>query len=153
MAALFTAHESRALLRARRLLERALRDPAAPVFDRVEMTREYLKARFAGLDHEQIHALFLDTQHTLIAAEIVSIGSIAQADLYPRELARTALRLNASAIILAHNHPSGSTTPSAADRHLTVAARVALSYIDVRLLDHVVVAGDQIVSAAERGLL
>ena len=153
MATLFTVQESRTLDRARRLLERALIDPHEPVFDRVDKTRDYLRARFVGVDHEQVHALYLDARHALIAAEVASIGSLTTAPVYPREIARAALRHNASAVILAHNHPSGEPSPSDADRMLTGAVRDALRLIEVRLLDHVVVAGPKITSAAERGVL
>lgn len=153
LAHLFTAREERIVQRARVLLERPLRDPSLPAFDRLDVVRDYLRARFAGLDHEQAHALYLNSQHVLIAAEVVSIGTLAQCPVYPREVARRALHHNAGAVILAHNHPSGCATPSAADQQLTRALQTALLCIDVRLLDHVVVSGNALESAAGKGLL
>lgn len=153
MAGIYTAQEARTLQRARHLFERTLTDPQAPLFDRVDATRDYLRARFAGLDHEQVHALYLDFRHALIAAEVVGIGTLNQVTVHPREIARAALRLNAGAVILAHNHPSGEAKPSRADELVTLSVRAALDLIGVRLLDHVVVARTTIASAAERGVL
>lgn len=153
MAHVFTAREERIVQRARALLERPLREPTLPAFDRLDAVRDYLRLRFAGLDHEQAHALYLNAQHVLIAAEVVSIGTLSQCPVYPREVARRALFHNAAAVVLAHNHPSGLATPSPADQHLSAALTGALRFIDVRLLDHVVVSGNVLCSAAERGLL
>ena len=98
-------------------------------------------------------ALFLDSQHRLLAAEELFRGTLAQTSVYPREVVKSALAHNAAAVIFAHNHPSGVAEPSRADELLTQALRQALSLVDIRTLDHFVVAGAQVVSFAERGLL
>ena len=96
---------------------------------------------------------FLNAQHGLIAFEDLFRGTLTQTSVYPREVLRRALRYNAAAVILAHNHPSGMVEPSRADLALTAALKDALAFIDVRVLDHVVVAGSRTVSMAERGLV
>ncbi|MGA8009610.1 MAG: JAB domain-containing protein, partial [Thiomonas sp.] len=98
-------------------------------------------------------ALFLDSQHRLIASEELSRGTLAYTSVYPREIVKAALRLNAGALILAHNHPSGVAEPSAADRALTQTLKSALALVDVRVLDHLVVTRQSVFSFAERGLL
>lgn len=115
--------------------------------------RRYLQARLRGLDHEVFAALFLDSQHRLIAYEAITHGTIDGASIYPREVVKAALRLGAAAIIFAHNHPSGVAEPSAADRVLTDRLREALQLVDVRVLDHFVVGEGRPVSFAERGWL
>jgi DNA repair protein RadC len=97
--------------------------------------------------------LFLDAQNRLIAAEELFRGTLTQTSVYPREILKRALHHNAAAVILAHNHPSGVTEPSRADELLTRALREALQQVDVRVLDHLIVAGHQSLSFAERGLL
>ncbi|EIT68862.1 MULTISPECIES: RadC family protein [Hydrocarboniphaga] len=123
----------------------SLSDPSA--------VRRYLQARLRGLDHEVFAALFLDSQHRLIAYEAITHGTIDGASIYPREVVKAALRLGAAAIIFAHNHPSGIAEPSAADRILTDRLREALRLVDVRVLDHFVVGEGRPVSFAERGWL
>lgn len=145
--------EERTIARARSILERQLRSADLPRFDAPTAVKAYLSTRFAGIDHEQVHALYLNAQHVLIAAEVAAIGSLTHASLSPREIARAALRHNAAAVILAHNHPSGLAEPSRADMMLTEAVRAALGLVEVRLLDHVVVAAGVVVSASERGRL
>ena len=108
---------------------------------------------FAGLQREEFVALWLDTQNRLIGSETLSTGTLTQASVYPREVARSALFANARSVIFAHNHPSGTAEPSRADEFLTQTLRSALGLVDVRFLDHFVVAGDQVVSFAERGLV
>jgi len=102
---------------------------------------------------ESFVGLFVDSQHRIIAALELFRGTLTQTAVYPREVARHALRLNAAAVIFAHNHPSGVAEPSAADRMLTDTLRGALAQIDVAVLDHVIVAGNRCVSFAERGWL
>lgn len=142
----FSARELRAIHRVRILLERTLRGAGGLVLDNPGTARLYLQTRFAGLDHEQAHALYLDTQNRLLAAQTHAIGSIHEAAVYPREIARAALRHNASAVIFAHNHPSGNAKPSRADIMLTDALRNALALVGVRLLDHMIVAGPTVAS-------
>jgi len=118
-----------------------------------EAVRDYLRLSLATLPHEAFMALFLDSQHRLLAAEELFRGTLAQTSVYPREVLKAALAHNAAAVIFAHNHPSGVAEPSRADELLTQALKQALSLVDIRTLDHFVVAGAQVVSFAERGLL
>ncbi|MFM2053296.1 MAG: hypothetical protein RL456_1333 [Pseudomonadota bacterium] len=122
-----------------------------PVFDSPRAVREYLALQLADLPHEVFAVLFLDAQHRLIAFEPMFRGTLTQTSVYPREVLKRALALNAAAVILAHNHPSGLAEPSSADRALTRSLDAALKVIDVRVLDHLVVGRGQVVSFAERG--
>lgn len=149
MASTFTTKEERTIQRALRLLHRAAGDPNAPAFSDSTFAGDHLRLLFAGSDREEMRALYLDMQHRLIATETHSIGTIDQCSLYPRELVRHALRHNAAAVILAHNHPSGTAEPSRADMDCTIVARAALACVDIRLLDHFVVTPKQIVSIEE----
>lgn len=101
--------------------------------------------------HEEFHGLFLDTQNCLIEAVCLSVGTLDSAAVFPREVAKTALALNAASVIFAHNHPSGSPTPSAADRTITERLKAALALLDIRVLDHLVVTPGITTSLAERG--
>jgi len=116
-------------------------------------TGQYLIHQFAGLEHEVFGCLFLDNRHRLIAYEEMFRGTIDGAAVYPREVAKTCLRHNAAAVILAHNHPSGVPEPSRADTRLTERLQEALGLLDVRVLDHLVVGGTRVTSFAERGLI
>ena len=115
--------------------------------------KAYLRLRIGHLEHEVFVVLFLDTHHRLIACEEMFRGTVSQTSVYPREVVKRALALNASSVILAHNHPSGATEPSNADRHLTKQLQSALALIDVRVLDHLVVGCTTTTSFAERGLI
>lgn len=115
--------------------------------------KKYLRAKLAGFEHEVFAILFLDTQHRLIDYVEMFRGTIDAAEVHPREVVKEALRLNAAAVIVSHNHPSGNPEPSAADRALTARLKQALGLVDVRVLDHVIVAGSDTTSFAERGLL
>ena len=115
--------------------------------------KEYLVAKFAGLEHEVFVVLFLNAQHTLIEAKEMFRGTLTQTSVYPREVVKEALKYNAGAVILAHNHPSGACEPSRADEFLTQSLKSALALVDIRVLDHLVVGGSSVVSFAERGLL
>ena len=136
---------------ARAILARRIRRGAAISSPRA--TREFLKLQLAGHGHEVFAILFLDNRHRLIEFVPLFRGTIDGASVYPREVVKEALARNAAAVILAHNHPSGVAEPSQADELITNRIRDALSLIDVRVLDHLVVTGDAIVSFAERGLL
>jgi DNA repair protein RadC len=116
-------------------------------------TRKYLALRFSNLEHEVFCALFLDNRHRLIACEELFRGTIDGASVHPREVVKRALACNAAAVILAHNHPSGVAEPSQADELITLRLKDALGLVDIRLLDHLVVAGAKVVSLAERGVL
>ena len=123
------------------------------LLDSPPKVREYLRLRIGGLPHEVFAALFLDAQNRLIDDEELFRGTLTQTSVYPREVVKRALDRNAAAIIFAHNHPSGLAEPSRADELLTRTLRDALALVDVRVLDHVIVAGASSVSFAERGLL
>jgi DNA repair protein RadC len=125
----------------------------APVPGSPQVVADFLKLHFAGQAHESFVVVFLNAQHHLIAAEAMFRGTLTQTSVHPREVLRRALQHNAGAVILAHNHPSGSPEPSRADEVLTQTLRAALALVDVRVLDHLVVAGSRTVSFAERGLL
>jgi DNA repair protein RadC len=118
-----------------------------------EAVRDYLRLSLASLPHEAFVVLFLDSQHRLLAADELFRGTLAQTSVYPREVVKAALARNAAAVIFAHNHPSGVAEPSRADELLTQALKQALALVDIRTLDHFVVAGHRVVSFAERGLL
>lgn len=118
-----------------------------------EATKRYLCLQMAKLDREVFGTLFLDSQHRLIANEELFQGTIDSASVHPRILMQRALFLNAAAVILYHNHPSGAPEPSAADRQVTDRISAALSMIDIRTLDHLIVAGVRATSFAERGWL
>jgi DNA repair protein RadC len=114
---------------------------------------DYLRLTLAGRDHEVFVAVLLDAQHRVISCEELFRGTLTQTSVYPREVVKCALRHNAAAVILAHNHPSGVAEPSQADEMLTRSLRSALALVDVKVLDHFVVAADRTMSFAERGLL
>ena len=118
-----------------------------------QAVRDLLRIQLGQRDHEVFMALFLDAQHRAIALEEMFRGTLTQTSVYPREIVKRALQLNAAALIFAHNHPSGVAEPSAADEALTRTLRGALALIDVRVLDHFIVAGNSVLSFAEGGLL
>jgi len=126
---------------------------ARSVFDSPNAVADFLKLHFAGQPHESFVVLYLDSQHRLIAFEELFRGTLAQTSVYPREVLKRALHHNAAAVIIGHNHPSMSTEPSQADKALTQALQDALKFIDVRVLDHLIVAGGRTTSFAEMGLL
>ena len=115
--------------------------------------KDLLTLKLAGLGHEVFGVLFLTSQHSVIAFEEMFRGTLTQTSVYPREVVKRALELNAGAVILSHNHPSGLAEPSRADEFLTSALKSALALIDVRVLDHIVVSTSGCVSLAERGLI
>lgn len=118
-----------------------------------DATRRYLAARLRGADREVFACLFLDNRHRVLAYEELFFGTIDGATVHPREVVKRTLALNAAAVILAHNHPSGVAEPSRADEQITRRLREALSLVDVRILDHIVVGDGEMVSLAERGLI
>lgn len=111
----------------------------------------FFRDKLAGLEREVFAAAFLDTRHRLIDYAELFFGTVDGAEVHPREVVRQALMLNAAAVLVAHNHPSGDPVPSAADRAVTTRLKQALSLVDVRLLDHIVVGGHRIESMAARG--
>jgi DNA repair protein RadC len=139
------------LSQARRVLSRRVRRGAT--ISSPQAVKDYLRLQIGVLEHEVFTVVFLDAQHRLIALREMFRGTVTQTSVYPREVVKEALAVNAAAVILAHNHPSGSTEPSRADEYLTQTLRTALALVDVRVLDHLVVAGGEVTSFAERGLL
>ncbi|MCT8179266.1 RadC family protein [Variovorax sp. CY25R-8] len=123
------------------------------VFDAPEAVRQYVQMHIGTRPHEVFAVLFLDAQHRLIVLEELFRGTLTQTSVYPREVVLRALHHHAAAVVLAHNHPSGSIEPSRADETLTQTLRAALSLVDVRVLDHVIVSTGRSFSMAERGLL
>jgi DNA repair protein RadC len=115
--------------------------------------RDYLRLTLRNRDREIFIAVFLDAQNRVLEVEELFNGTLTQTSVYPREVVRFALRHNAAAVIFAHNHPSGLAEPSRADELLTQALKQALALVDVKVLDHFVVAGSSALSFAERGLL
>ena len=136
---------------ARRALAQRLAE--APVFDAPAAVKQFVSLALGALPHEVFSVLFLDSQHRLLQHDEMFRGTLTQTSVYPREVVRRALELNAGAVILAHNHPSGAAEPSRADEFLTQSLKSALQLVDVRVLDHLVVGRGQVVSFAERGLL
>ena len=123
-------------------------------FSSPDQVRDWLRLQLAHRPHEVFVALWLDAQNRLLVSEELFAGTLTQTAVYPREVVKSALFHNAAAVILAHNHPSGVAEPSAADEQLTRTLKQALALVDVRLLDHFIVAGTQPpLSFAERGLL
>lgn len=136
---------ARALAETMRLGD-CLADPAT--------VRDYLRLRLASLDHEVFMVLLLDAQNRLIDGVDLFRGTLTQTSVYPREVVKLALTANAAAVVFAHNHPSGVAEPSTADEVLTRSVKSALALVDVRVLDHFIVAGTATpLSFAERGLL
>lgn len=136
---------------ARRALAQQL--AAAPVFDSPQRVKDFLGLHLGQRPQEVFTALFLDVQHRLLKQEDLFHGTLSQTSVYPREVARRALMLNAAAVVFAHNHPSGVAEPSRADEFLTQSLKTALALIDVRVLDHLIVGQGVVVSMAERGLV
>lgn len=143
-------HDNTIIEQALEILESRLQTPDH-YFTSPNDVKSYLTLQFADAVSESFRVLFLDSQHGLIACKELFKGTIDGAAVYPREVVRTAIELNAAAVILSHNHPSGVCEPSTADRHITKRITDALQLIDVRVLDHVVVGGADTVSFAERG--
>ena len=146
------AHEQAVIDAALSIIQARLGRPGA-VLNEVHAVRDFLRLHLATHEWESFAVIFLNAQHAVIAFEEMFRGTIAQTSVYPREVVREALRHNAAAVILAHNHPSGCPEPSKADEYLTHALKVALNVVDVRVLDHMVVGGADIVSMAQRGLM
>ncbi|WP_066704577.1 RadC family protein [Curvibacter delicatus] len=136
---------------ARRAMAEQLKERAA--LDTPEAVKHYLQLHLDAKKHEVFAVLFLDSQHRLLALEELFRGTLTQTSVYPREVVLRALHHHAAAVVLAHNHPSGTVLPSRADEALTQALKAALALVDVRVLDHVIVAPGQALSMAEQGLV
>ena len=140
---------------ARELLLRDLQAQmcTGPIMHSPQALRDWLRLHCANLEHEVFLVLYLTAQHQLIEAVEMFRGTLTQTSVYPRELVKGAIARNASAVVIAHNHPSGHAEPSRADEHLTQTLKTALSLVDVRVVDHLIVAGGTVLSFAERGLI
>lgn len=118
-----------------------------------EATKDFLRMKLAGLEHEVFSIVLLDQRHRVIAYQEIFRGTINGTAVYPREVVKISLACNAAAVILVHNHPSGVAEPSRADELLTVRLKEALTLVDIRVLDHLVIGKEDVVSFADRGLI
>ena len=156
LAGLFSGHaQHEKCAVARELLMRSLSEGMrqGSTLTAPDAVKDFLRLHFTQREYESFVVLYLDAQHRLINVEELFRGTLTQTSVYPREVVKASLRHNAAAVILSHNHPSGDTTPSRADEHLTQTLKQALALVDVRVLDHVIIAGSASLSFAERGLL
>jgi DNA repair protein RadC len=144
--------ERRSVDKAMEILASYLRGHST-VFSSPESVREYICLHLGLLPYEVFGVLFLDSQHRLIVFEQMFRGTLTQTSVYPREVVTRALEHCAASVVLTHNHPGGSTQPSRADQALTQTLKAALALVDVRVLDHFVVAGNQATSMAELGMV
>jgi DNA repair protein RadC len=136
---------------ARRALGQRLKERAA--FHTPDAVKQYLQLQLAHKNHEVFAVLFLDSQSRMLAMEELFRGTLSQTSVYPREVVMRALQHQAAAVVLSHNHPSGSVQPSRADEQLTQTLKASLALVDVRVLDHIIVGPGQTLSMAEQGLL
>jgi DNA repair protein RadC len=143
------------LLAVMEMAKRALAQPlhASPVFDTPRTLKDYVGLHLGGRQQEVFAVLFLDAQHRLLKLEEMFHGTLAHTSVHPREIVRRALTLNANAVVVAHNHPSGVAEPSRADVYLTQSLKAALALVDMQLLDHLVVGQGQVLSLHEQGLM
>jgi len=136
---------------ARRALSQRLKEREA--FQTPGAVKQYLQLQLAHKNHEVFAVLFLDSQNRMLAMEELFRGTLSQTSVYPREVVLRALHHQAAAVVLSHNHPSGSVQPSRADEHLTQILKASLALVDVRVLDHIIVSQGQTLSMAEQGLM
>lgn len=144
-----------ALIAAKELVQRLNMETmkAGDVFKNIETLKTFLQTRMKFHEHEEFICLNLDGLNRLISIGPIFRGSLSQTSVYPREVLRKAMKCNAAAVVLAHNHPSGISAASPADRRLTENLQKVLSLLDVKLLDHFIVAGNEILSFAENGYI
>jgi DNA repair protein RadC len=145
------AEADEVLLAAQQLLAAQVR--GSDVMSSPSVVKDFLRARLGNLPHEVFAVVHLDAQNRVLDYVEMFRGTVSQTSVYPREVVKECLARNAATLVLVHNHPSGVAEPSRADEHLTQTLKSALSLVDVRVLDHMIVAGDQVLSMAERGLL
>lgn len=144
--------EDTAIAEALAILKRRLQRDSFSV-DSPQVMRDYLIMQLAPLEHEVFYGVFLDARNRVIAAEEMFRGTLMQTSVYPREVVKRGLHHNAGAVLFAHNHPGGIAEPSHSDELLTATLQRALALVDIRVLDHFVVAGDVAISFTESGLL
>lgn len=145
--------ESAVLEMAARILEQRMSDYRGDPVDTPSRAGEIACMRLGNLEHEVFATFWLDASHRLISYEELFRGTLTQTSVYPREVVKSAIRVNAAAAIFAHNHPSGSLEPSTADEMLTRHLKQALALVDVRVVDHLVVSGNRTRSMAEIGMI
>ncbi|OLU25521.1 DNA repair protein RadC [Pseudomonas sp. PA15(2017)] len=145
-----TIRENQVIEEAMQILDRRLFS-RGPELTSPDDVANYLKLKLARLEHEVFSVLFLDAKHRVLDFETLFYGSIDGASVYPRQVINRALAHNASAVVLAHNHPSGCSEPSQADRTLTLTLKKSLALVEVRLLDHIIVGAGKPTSLAEYG--
>ncbi|WP_244899907.1 JAB domain-containing protein [Rhodoferax fermentans] len=133
------------------IIERCIK--SSPAFDTPDAVKEYLQLQLGAEPHEIFGVLFLDVQNRFIAFDRMFPGTLTQTSVYPREVVLAALAHKASGVVLTHNHPSGNVMPSRADEMLTRTLKTTLALIDVRVLDHIIVAPGEALSMAERGMM
>lgn len=152
-----TSSENLVLEQALLLLEKIMEQHPSygntPQFSHPETVRDYLRMKIATDERENFAVLFLDNQHKLISSEVLFQGTFNASEVYPREVIKRALELNAAALILAHNHPSGISTPSESDKHITFKIKQAAELFDIRVLDHFIVTLKDTFSFAENFML
>jgi DNA repair protein RadC len=146
----FPVNEQRVMRRALRLVEKYLRQPSES-FTSTSLTKPGCNCRWRP-EREVFIVMYLDNQHCLLGRETLFTGTLSHTEVHPREVVKSALRHNAAAVILAHNHPSGTTEISQQDKHITQRIMKALALVEVRVLDHLVI-GNEVVSFAELSLL
>ncbi|MCU6682421.1 DNA repair protein RadC [Leclercia sp. H6W5] len=152
LAPVLSVSAQRTVKRALTLLDRHLRETGV-AFTSTQAARDWLRLKMAGLEREEFMVLYLNQQNQLIAYETLFTGTINSTEVHPREVVKRALYFNAASVLFAHNHPSGDTTPSQADKAVTQRLVQALQLVDIRVPDHLIVGGSQILSFAEHGLL
>ena len=136
---------------ARRVLAQQLTE--RPLLDAPQRVKDFVALQLRPLEHEVFAVLFLDTHLRLLKYEVMFTGTLTHTSVHPREIVKRAMTLNAAAVLLAHNHPSGAAEPSRADELLTQGLRTALQLVDVRVVDHLIVGSASVLSFAERGLI
>lgn len=145
--------DQRLVARALKVLEQHIQYSEGPAMMSPAAVRDYLHLRMGALEREEFHVLYLNSQNRLIEAVTEFVGTLTQTSVYPREIVKRALNLNAAAIVIAHNHPSGVAEPSPADRLLTETLKKTLAMIEVPVLDHLIVGADRCFSFAEAGII
>ena len=145
-------HERAVIDAALTILGGYLRQPGAALHT-PDGVKDYLRLHLATERRELFGVIFVDSQNRVIAFEVLFVGTLSQTSVYPREVVLAALGHEAAAVVLVHNHPSGSVQPSRADEGLTATLKNALSFVDVRVLDHMIVGGAAVLSMAEQGLM
>lgn len=145
------AADDEVIARALQILDRRVK--RGPTMDSPRAVKEFLTVLLGTETREVFHVLYLDSQYRVIESVQEFVGTLNQTSVYPREIIKRALMLNAGAVILAHNHPSGVVEPSRADEALTKTIKAGLAVIDVTVVDHIIVGGGRTMSFAERGLI